>query len=219
MKQRNAIILMIVLTFSHTVMANTKLSEIFAPDMLGSDLAYLEQITGVAKNTYAETRTKKYKVEGCMVEVQYSLDKTITALGLDLSPQCSFDAAPFLGQSTTLPANQLTFGQLIDGQYYADCLSLCGNAYEPSIYKHYEGAHVDNFLEILVSSVSAQGQYEWTQAMVQKEGEDWVNDGKFNCSPQKYNEIAEQFLKQDKIQKITIGYDLLERLKLSDCKK
>lgn len=217
MKQRNAIILMITLIFSHTVMANTKLSEIFAPDMLQSDLAYLEQITGIAKSTDIYSGVKHYKVEGCDVEVSYSPDNKIIALGLKLTPNCSFDLAPFIGRSNVLPANQMTFEQF-DGNYYASCLYMCGKAYDPLIYKHHEEPHANNFLEVLVSSVSADN-YAWAEAMIKKEGEEWVIDTKFNCDPNKYDALAEQLFGKDKIEEITVGYGLIDHVKkFSNCK-
>lgn len=216
MKRRSYTILIITLIFSHTLMANTKLSQLFTLDMLYSDLAYLEQITGVAKSTDTYLGVKHYKVGGCDVEVSYTPDNKITALGLRLTPKCSFNVAPFLGRSDVLPANQLTFNQL-DGNYYASCLYMCGNAYDPPIYKHHEEPHANNFLEVLVSSVSADN-YAWAETMIKKEGEDWVLDGQFNCDPYKYDATAEQLFGQDKIEEITVGYGLVDHVKSPYCK-
>lgn len=168
-------------------LAEDKLSKIFVPDMLGADLAYLEQLTSVAKSTDSYSYTKEYKVEGCSVEIGYGPDNTITSLGLTVSANCTFNLAPFFGEQGNNPVNQLTFGQL-DVSFYDDCLYLCGNAIEPSVYEHWEGPRAYNFLEILVSSVEAKDACEWADAMMKKEGEDWLMEGKFNCDPLTYDE-------------------------------
>ena len=122
------------------------------------------------------------------------------------------------------PANKLTFGDF-EGLFYADCLYRCGNAVEPSIYRinstYYSSPRqgIDTSFDIMVRSYNSDSSSRWKEEMMKKEGEEWVTYNKFNCNPEKYSDLAGQLLKDEPIQEITIGYDLLESLRLQviDC--
>jgi hypothetical protein len=98
------------------------------------------------------------------------------------------------------------------GQFYSDCLSLCGNAYSPSVYEYFTFSRADRFLEVMLSVVQVERSVldaadVWQEAMEKAEGEDWVAETKFNCTD-KYNAIAQQAFRNVTIEAITIGYNL-----------
>ena len=200
----------------------SKLARIFVPDMLQADLAYLEQITGPAWETYKNGKIiyKTYKVDGCEVTATIS-DDSVSTLGLaKLSSKCTFNLNKFLTNANgKLPApHVMTFGQFDDfngddGQFWTDCLTMCGNAADPSVYLHWQGPHAENWIEVqlevvLVDDAAIEASEKWSEAMEKAEGEDWVLETKFNCSRTKYDKIAHKIFRDVRISAITIGYGL-----------
>src|SRR5476651_2340842 len=102
---------------------NPKLAKIFTPDVLGSNVAFLETITGPPFRTEGANRT--YKVDGCTVIVGASAGK-IDNIGIDgYGGACSFAAAQYFAFAPDHPApNLATFGDIkqgLGGHYMADC--------------------------------------------------------------------------------------------------
>ncbi|HEY2710088.1 MAG TPA: hypothetical protein VGI95_18740 [Caulobacteraceae bacterium] len=127
--------------------ASPKLAKIFTADVLGSNVAFLETITGPAFRTDGDERT--YKVDGCTIVVGATAGK-IDNIGIaNYGPACSFPIAQYFAGGYDHPAPQLpTFGDLqrgLGGDYGADCLRLCGNAADPVVSLTYQGSHADNF--------------------------------------------------------------------------
>jgi hypothetical protein len=95
---------------------NTKLERVFDPEMLGADVAYFEQVTGPARNTYRDG-TKIYKIGDCEVTAAIT-GGSITSLGMGLSPQCTFDLNKFLSNSS----DQFPFPHTMTfGKFNPDC--------------------------------------------------------------------------------------------------
>ncbi len=189
--------------------------QLFNHDFIGADIAYLEYFIGPARVTL--DNSKEYIVSGCRVHA-YMVEGSIRALEMRLSPKCSFDLNAFLTSDNEthepFEANTLKFGDLPSPTtYFSDCFGIsCGNAYDPSVYEYYAGSRVEGFIEILASST--QASYEWTsqwaKAMADKEGEDWMMYGQYNCDPYKYNRVAEQYRTPDQIERVMVGYDLIQ---------
>ncbi len=188
--------------------------EIFTPDFIGADTAYLEHFTGPARVT--RDNGKEYLLNGCRINT-YTANGSIRALELTLSPKCSFDLNNFIAHNkenpAPWPANSLKFGDLpAPTTFFADCFGIaCGNAFDPVIYEHYNGSRVENFIEVLASSTQASYGWtsQWAADMAEREGEDWMMYGQYNCDPYKHRKIAERHLTPDKIEKVMIGYDLI----------
>jgi hypothetical protein len=195
----------------------SKLSQIFTPTMLGSTVQYLEQVTGVAKNSSKGSKT--YLVEGCEVTAGIAAG-AVKSLSLKVSDKCSFDLNAFLvnGMNGKLPAvNKMTFGQFDTvtggkGRYTADCLWLCGNGYTQSAYEKLSGSRMNGSIDVilgvtLTANDALDASSSWKEIMMPKEGEDWVVDAKFNCTD-KYNTDAQKAFQGIKITSITIGNGL-----------
>jgi len=195
-----------------------KIAKIFSEDMLSVDLAYFEQIAGIAK--YTRGNTKIYYVDNCEVTATV-VNGSVTALGLELSSKCTFDLNKFsintngklpmphnmtLGQFSTLILGDLSF----TGQYLR-----CGSCPDPIIYALRIGSHADNWLDILLEMTSnAENQEEattsWIRAMSGNDG--YMNiesdaNGIFNCDS-KYSALANKLFRYVKISKITIGNNI-----------
>ena len=185
-----------------------KLDRIFTYDMLGADRAYLKQFTGIPWQTNGDQRT--YKVEGCEVGATIP-QNSVRALSLKTSDKCTFNLANF-HRNWDFVANNMTFGAFDDFSFSSDCLSHCGNAYEPSTYAIREGSHAENFLEIKVSTDEQSREadraiYEWSSRMETTYGADYILNRRFNCDGQ-LTEIAQEVLLNERIKVIEIGGDL-----------
>lgn len=198
---------------------SSKIEQVFSYDTIGLDVAYLESIIGLARKTDTYYKTKDYLVDGCHLKVGYN-DLTVESLTVDLTDQCRFNLRDIISYNEVIPSDQLVFGMQGPVTYYADCLMACGNAYEPSVYELYQGPRAENFRELLLGSVSDsyEARSQWRDKMIAKEGEDWVLEGLYNCDT-KYNSIAENALKGEKVDQVTIGYNLALNKQLEfDCK-
>jgi hypothetical protein len=162
---------------------SAKLSQIFTPDMLGANLAFVETITGPAFKTEGDDRI--YKVDGCTVVIGSTKGK-IDNLGVEgYSPRCSFNIGQYFAEGYQYPVPTFpTFGDIkrgLGGDYSADCLVDCGNAADPVVSLSYEGSHADNFNELVAeASPDADpmlGAYmDWSQKLVAQFGEQAVVD-------------------------------------------
>ena len=168
---------------------SAKLAQIFTPDVIGSNVAFLETITGPAFRTDGSDRT--YKVDGCEIIVGATAGKIDNIGIVGYSQRCSFPIAQYFAGGYQYPVpNNPTFGDIkrgFGGSYGADCLTSCGNAANPVVYLSYQGSHADNFnnLEASLSIVddpalSAYG--DWGQKLVAKYGQDYVIAAKFNTN-------------------------------------
>jgi len=200
------------------------LGQVVQPVMIGASLQYLESLTGPPLNLSFDGGERVYMVDGCSVTAAVGGDehKLVTSLRLEIAQGCDVDVGKFLphvGETEAMLVSEMTYGSfdaLIGGEggYFADCLSGCGNAAEPLVYRHWLGARSDDFLEVklevaLVEDATLVAAGLWRKAMEKAEGEDWVIDTKFNCAPQKYGDVARQAFATIQPQAITIGRDLV----------
>jgi uncharacterized protein YecT (DUF1311 family) len=191
--------------------SNSKLAEVFDPEMVGANIAYLEQIVGVARNIYGDVRV--YKVDGCEVIAQISRG-TVDSLKLYPSAACTFDLNAFQVGGNRLPSlESLTFGAFTklvgSGQMYASCLSMCGNAAEPTVSMHWQGSRAEGLLEVLietqlVTDETIDASKQWQAAMERKKGTQWVDDRKFNCEAIE-NDLAVKAFAHAPVWSITVG--------------
>ena len=162
---------------------SAKLAQIFTPDMLGANLAFVETITGPAFKTEGDDRI--YKVDGCTVVIGSTKGK-IDNLGVEgYSPRCSFNIAQYFAGGYPYPVpNDPTFGDIkrgLGGDYTADCLVDCGNAADPVVTLGYEGSHADNFNELIAEASPdadpmLSAYTDWSQKLVARYGEQAVVD-------------------------------------------
>jgi hypothetical protein len=91
-----------------------KLNLIFQPDMIGSTIAYLEHQIGPAKRidnfpvNDAGDLQREYRIGPCTVNV-YGQSNISSLELINLSQECSFDLAPFLGSEGSQEAFGTTF--------------------------------------------------------------------------------------------------------------
>jgi len=194
--------------------AQASVAQVFNGEMLGTNLKYFESLAGVARTSFGDTHT--YKVQGCEITAD-ATGGTVHQLRLALSPACKADLSSFIGDFAP-PANQpLTFAALHQStggplEFYADCLEMCGNAYDPSVYALWEGPRAIGFTQVLVeamltddAAIDAAGK--WSTEMKKHKGEDFVIDNQYNCE-RSFDPIALQSFKPVAITAVTIGTQL-----------
>lgn len=196
----------------------TLLDQIMTPEMIGRNLSELEALTGSARKTAVKQQQKLYKVMQCDMTVAYR-DDTIRSIELALTPECSFDFNAFIKLSTArFEATDLTFGTLKEGVYFADCVFFCEDISNPTIYELWEDpdSTLDTQLQILSSSRSTpyERHSQWVDEMLLGEGEDWLMQHQYNCHPERYQKQAQKAFQGLPIEKLIVGYDLLERRNL-----
>jgi hypothetical protein len=196
------------------------IGKIFTMDMINAQVGYLEAITGPAWQQTAATaqspEQRIYKLAACQVSATI-VNGAITSLGMDLGPECTIDLNKFFDTGAKIPsANTLTFGtfenDIGSGHFYSDCLSMCGNAFDPSIFEHYMGPHAANFLEVLISAKQVtdpiiDAAEKWSDMMTKAKGQDYVGNMTFNCDGQ-YDAPAHTLFASIPITSMTIGYNL-----------
>ncbi|WP_312986696.1 hypothetical protein [Comamonas sp. 23] len=193
------------------------LTQLISWDAIGMNLAYVHLRAGPAVRS--EDHQHHYMVQGCQLVLgSDQQDKAIRSVQVALSPGCNVDVGGLLGLPQRQPLNTLTFG-VFDGvigagQYLADCLRDCGNAYVPSVYLVAQGSRALQFKQVMLTAELAtdpamEAGEQWADAMVAKESEDWVvRDLGFNCQPQKYRDVAAQALRTVKPEFFSFGDEL-----------
>jgi len=176
-----------------------KLAQIFTPDVIGSNVAFLETITGPAFRTDGPLLT--YKVGGCTVLVGQTAGK-IDNIGIDgYGGACSFPIAQYFAGGYQYPVPQLpTFGDIskgFGGTFAADCLKLCGNAADPVVSLNYQGSHADNFnnlyAAISVTEDATLNAYQtWANALGARYSDDVLEQGTTNMGNDSGQDVAAQ---------------------------
>lgn len=193
------------------------LTQLISWDAIGMNLAYVQQRAGPAIRS--EDHRHHYTIQGCQLVLgSDGQDKVIRSMQVALTSSCNVNVGGLLGMSQPQPLNALTFGALDEavgsGQYLADCLRDCGNAYVPSVYLVAQGSRAWQFRQVMLTAelatdpiIEAAGR--WADAMVAKESEAWVvTDLGFNCQSQKYRDAAAQALRTVKPEFFSFGDEL-----------
>jgi hypothetical protein len=179
---------------------SAKLAQIFTPDILGANVAYLETITGPAFSTLGTDRI--YKVDGCEVIVGDAKGR-IANIGIKgMNAHCSFPIAQYFASGYDHPVpNYPTFGDIkqgFGGGFDADCLTLCGNANDPVVTLSYQGSHADNFTNLYAAVTIGEGPaldaYEdWAGKLGAKYGRDYLVNGKYHTGDSMDDVAAKDF--------------------------
>ena len=197
-----------------TPLNHIHLNKLFRPSTLGSQIAYWNHQIGPAWKVWGNTQV--YKVGDCRVELNVNRG-VIESMSLDISSKCNPDIAGFLASPKPIYPYQMTFASWDgEGEYYADCLLMCGNAEAAYVHLFIPGFHANNFIDVTLTSNMEEDPtltqaLKWEKIMENKEGEDYVIDEKFNCD-QKYEHVAEKLLKSSPINRITVGVDLSAKM-------
>lgn len=202
-----------VLLYLGTAQAAT-VAEVFTGDMLGTNQRYFESIAGIPRESNGNDH--KFKVQGCNVTATIE-GGNVTRLKLETGPKCPADLTKFVDSFAPAPGKILTFGAFDESSggdfvYSADCLSMCGNAYEPSVYALWEGPHAVNYMQVLlevslVSDEAIAASDAWKDQIVKVKGEDFVTETTFNCDPQ-FTSGAKKAFASVPVTAVTIGTGL-----------
>lgn len=192
-----------LLFLSSPVFAASSLNAIMTTQNLGQPLNNL----GLGVSKESGYLTHEYTIGGCALEVEVKNDefKTIVALSIPASTKCqTAQLSDVLGAKTLPPFSTLTFGQLSGllgpARYTADCLTLCGNAYNPSVAARWGSLWAE---VVLVDGPAIDASMRWEKAINSKYGEDYVVDNRFNCTQEFDAQAAHEF-KNVKVTHLTL---------------
>lgn len=197
-----------------TLVQAATVAEVFNGEMLGTNQRYFESIAGIPRESFGDEH--KFRVQGCNITATITAG-TVNTLRLELTPQCQADLTQFVGDYAPAPGQPLTFGAFEQASggglsYHANCLSGCGNSYDPSVYGHWEGPRAVDFMQVLLEAVQVEdaaieAANVWRDQMIKTMGEDWVMDGQFNCNRQ-FDPVARQALNAVQVTAVTVGQQL-----------
>lgn len=204
---------MLVGTFSAPAHAAT-VKDVFNGDMLGATQRYFESVAGVPRQSFGDAHT--FRVQGCDITATIH-GGNVSALHMAVSDECRPDLRTFIGDYAPAPAPSFTIGSFAEAsggglKYLANCLTMCGNAYDPSVYAHWEGPRAAEFLEVLLEVVLVDdpaigAANSWENDMTRAAGEDYVMDTRFNCEA-RFDDVAARAFKDVHVTAVTIGHDL-----------
>lgn len=175
--------------------------QLFTAEVIGMNLAHINQLAGPAVRS--ELHRHQYQVDGCALTLRTDdADQTVQAVEVAITPSCQLSLAPLFNSFAGEPPLQLqalnfdNFGKLLGGaSYYADCLSQCGNAADPTVALYMEGPRALHLLEFaiavpLVNGPALDAAETWRSAMEKAESETYVLDTRFNCEPERFQPVA-----------------------------
>lgn len=184
-------------------------------DMLGLNPAFVESKLGPAREKSATSL--EYQIAGC--RVYYGIkDGKVDYVTTDVSVRCHPEVD---GKTLT---ERTTFREVAaGGSLVADCVSYCGNAYDPSIDIFVPGAHVGGFVETLytgaIGDPTAKAQEIWTAAIRIKHG--IAGDDFDNSEPDWFQCVADapasvaSAMAPEHIGGVTFGYSVGSTCKYS----
>lgn len=187
-------------TAAAPVAAQRVVDQLMNSETIGMNLAYVEKLAGPAMRS--ELHRHLFKVDGCELTLRTDdADKVVQAVEVAITPSCKVSLEPVLGSFAGTPPKQLheltmgQFEQMLGGSYYADCLTMCGNAADPEVQLIAEGPRALQFMEFalsvqLVGDASLAAADKWRDGMSKAESEDYVLDTRFNCEPQRFRELV-----------------------------
>ncbi|PYY84818.1 hypothetical protein DNK59_16360 [Pseudomonas sp. TKO26] len=202
------------LALSIDVTHAASVAEVFNGEMLGTNQRYFESVAGIPRESFGDEH--KFKVQGCDITATVE-GGTVSKLRMELTPKCQADLTQFVGTFAPAPGKPLTVGAFSASSggglsYSASCLSMCGNAADPSFYAHWEGPRAIGFREVLLEVVLASdpaldAANQWEAQMRKAEGEDYVMETRFNCD-RKYDAAAQKAFEKVQVSAVTIGTEL-----------
>ncbi|WP_370679307.1 hypothetical protein [Comamonas sp. GB3 AK4-5] len=175
--------------------------QLFLADTIGMNLAQVDKLVGPAVRSALHRH--QYRVDGCELTLRTDeADQTVQAVEVAITPSCQLSLQPLLRDYAGEPATQLQalnfarFAEMLSGaSYYADCLSMCGNAADPVVTLHAEDPRALHLLEFaievpLVGDAALSAADHWRKTMETAESETYVLDNRFNCEPQRFAPVV-----------------------------
>ena len=210
----------------HENSTKNTLANLFAIDLIGTQISFLENKIGPAK--WAGDKVKTYELsDGCSLTIYRGDNDSIVAATAFITEEgCNIDVNKltlgdprgfFSAKELTVENFEKEFGKLL---YYSDCMGQwCGNAFDPVDYAVYRGNKHNGYIDIAIGTYYS-GDYEiyskWVNLMIEKEGDDWVISRGYNCDPYKYQSIAGEVLKDRVASRVYMGRNLMHNLEVTD---
>jgi len=135
-------------------------------DLLGANRPYVDQQLGVARTNFQDI--SEYNAQGCQVFVKYKNDH-VSEVSVNLNTGCQVSAWLINRMHSISSSSRLI--DLVDGvlMAYYDCLSDCGNAYDPALHFALPASRASNGIYHYLSTIS----YELPNGLIERVEEPW----------------------------------------------
>lgn len=226
-----AAVILVIATTAHAAEIKGKpargVDALFRVDTFNSNREYVEHMIGPAKyvdSPYGKNdiSSRTYIVDGCAVEIGYRND-SVRYLGLKgVSEKCRFPVSRFVPHTPAThiaDLTTLTFGMFekqvgFSNAYSVECLASCGNSADPSVSLFHQGAHVDEFIDILLEQdypysdrVTDKSLDQLENVIMKSEPSDYLTAGLLTCD-RKYQPLEREMFKNSKVKNVYVGFDL-----------
>ena len=193
--------------------AGKKLTELFQNSTIGAQTMWLESKIGPAKTIVGHYRS--YDVDGCGVMIIDDESGKIVSLRIQdiTTPRCNVNVSEFIADSS-FPK---TFGDLyignINGEFYSDCLNICGNASDPEVRYSIGGFRANGFIRFVAStfvrddSGTMPAVERWSNALIGRYGAGATDYGQFE-GRDNLQVVAHEAFRNVPIQSIAIELDM-----------
>lgn len=135
-------------------------------DLLGANRAYVDQQLGVARTNFQDM--SEYNSQDCQVFVKFE-NNHVSEVSVNLNTGCQVSA--WLINRMQSISNSSRLIDLVDGvlMAYYDCLSGCGNAYDPALHFALPASRASNGIYHYLSTIN----YELPDGLVESLEEPW----------------------------------------------
>jgi hypothetical protein len=170
--------------------------------IIGGNITYFDSIAGPPTHIYGTSR--HYSIDGCEVMIDVSAG-AISRLTYNLSSQCNPSGFGHRFGGMTLSQAEALFS---GARYAPGCLTMCGNAADPTYDLVVAGSRSNGFVDYTFSSLAEE--YDaldaWRERMIAEHGEDYVINESYRCDP-KEARSAREATKNFKIVTVTVSSD------------
>lgn len=194
-----------------TVASATAVPDIDFAEIVGLQIPFLESKLGPART--ASGNEKSYRINGCDFSI-IAANGAVQSVMVPNTDACALPRDQLL-RSQNIQAGNLTFGAFTKARrlsaFYSDCIYMCGNSVDPTVYLVSGGSHADIWIEVMVGvslvSGPALDAADRIESAMKVEGDDYLLDTRFNCD-HKFDDVAAKALAQVRVDTIEVGTDL-----------
>ena len=195
-----------------------KLSQLMTADMIGVQIAYIENIVGPAKRISGSSR--EYQIGGCTVNIiADEKDNSISSIELtNINKNCDFDSSNIFlnGRASTLLFKNVISLRGNNWFAYYSCFEACGNAANPTYGAFVDAPRVQQFMnysfkvEWNKSSSQAADKLHKSLKMKYTKVQNWIGGYPDHfISKSVYSGLWYEAFKDVRISSLKFGYKIL----------
>lgn len=190
--------------------SETPLDRLIDLELVGGNLAFFESISGPAKQVgdwQPGEEYRNYEVSGCDIQL-ITQGQKISAITVFVTPQCNPDGFGMRYHGATLADAE---AQLGGGRYVGGCISMCGNAADPTYGYEIPGYRANGNLSYRIeAAATTEADWDrlsgWAGQMRASRGDDYVASMTYQCDGEQ-DQAARSATKDLKVVSVTVAVD------------